>query len=149
MPENTTTAELLAAIDLVDELAASVENLHPGYTTQRAGLSWLRGHVREREFQHRVGEAVKRRIPDTAAGPVYVGAAIAAAIADIGYTLVVSPEQIRTVLGAAWDAGNGAGLDGWVGPAHPAGDASDEAVYRRNRAVEAALVQLRYEVPNV
>lgn len=40
---------------------------------------------------------------------------------------------MHAALGDAWDDGNAAGLDGWIGPGRGAGEVDDEAVYRRNR----------------
>lgn len=42
-------------------------------------------------------------------------------------------------LGQAWDDGNAAGLDGWVGPGRGGGEVDDEAERARTRAIEAGL----------
>ncbi|AXN53251.1 hypothetical protein PBI_HARLEY_91 [Mycobacterium phage Harley] len=49
-------------------------------------------------------------------------------------------ERLRAALGDAWDDGNATGLDGWIGPG--IGDSrgvDDQAVYNRNRFLDAAL----------
>ncbi|GAB3042096.1 hypothetical protein GCM10027079_02580 [Sediminivirga luteola] len=50
---------------------------------------------------------------------------------------LIVEEAIRLV-GGAWDDGNGAGLDGWVGPYRGAGEIDQEAQHARTRCVHRA-----------
>lgn len=54
------------------------------------------------------------------------------------------PEQstLRTVLENAWDDGNAAGLDGWVGPGRGIEPVDEDAILRRQRATKNALANL-------
>lgn len=47
-------------------------------------------------------------------------------------------EAATGLVGAAWDDGNGAGLDGWVGPGRGAGEVDAEAEHARTRFVHKA-----------
>ena len=47
-------------------------------------------------------------------------------------------EAAIRLVGAAWDDGNGAGLDGWVGPGRGAGEIDAEAEHARTRFVHKA-----------
>lgn len=53
-----------------------------------------------------------------------------------------STETLRTVLEDAWDDGNAAGLDGWVGPGRGTEQVDDDAIFRRDRATKNALANL-------
>ncbi|GAA4774449.1 hypothetical protein [Microbacterium gilvum] len=48
-------------------------------------------------------------------------------------------DNVREALEAAWDEGNGVGLDGWIGPGRGAGEVDDEALRARRRDVDAIL----------
>lgn len=47
-------------------------------------------------------------------------------------------EEALRLIGGAWDDGNGAGLDGWVGPYRGAGQVDAEAKHARTRFVHGA-----------
>lgn len=47
--------------------------------------------------------------------------------------------NLPDLLGSAWDDGNAAGLDGWIGPNRGAGDVDDEAVRARERFIRRTL----------
>lgn len=53
--------------------------------------------------------------------------------------LTTEIRRLRDALGDAWDDGNAAGLDGWVGPGRGAGDVDDEALFRRDRFLNKHL----------
>lgn len=52
------------------------------------------------------------------------------------------PLDLIDLIGKAWDDGNGAGLDGWIGPGRGAGEVDDEAVYRRDRCIRTLLEEM-------
>lgn len=47
--------------------------------------------------------------------------------------------KLPGLLGSAWDDGNAAGLDGWIGPGRGAGEVDDEAVRARERFIRRTL----------
>lgn len=47
-------------------------------------------------------------------------------------------EEALQLVGAAWDDGNGVGLDGWAGPCRGAGEVDQEAQHARTRFVHRA-----------
>ncbi|MFE3052313.1 hypothetical protein [Nocardia sp. NPDC059239] len=49
---------------------------------------------------------------------------------------------IRALLEDAWDDGNAAGLDGWVGPGRGTEPVDEDAILRRGRATKNALANL-------
>lgn len=118
MPE-TPTPDLLAAIDIVDKLAASVEHLHPSYTTQRVGLKWLREHAIQIESNGAIGAALVERwggpcAPDDA-DTVAIGRAVRTAVVAAGgriefgdtETEVAAPRGVYDEIRAARTGGMG------------------------------------------
>jgi len=59
------------------------------------------------------------------------------ALAEIIAVLEASKPTVvdREALGEAWDDGNAAGLDGYIGPGRGAGDVDPEAVFARERVL--------------
>lgn len=47
-------------------------------------------------------------------------------------------EEALSLIGGAWDDGNGSGLDGWVGPERGAGEVDHEAQHARTRFIHRA-----------
>lgn len=103
MPEPTappvlpaaTNAELLDAIDLVEQMLESLADLHPSYATQRVGLKWMRQHIAQREQQLAIAEAFAKRwnisLPGfSVAGRIDLGRAVIAAIQDAGHTVTLN-----------------------------------------------------------
>jgi hypothetical protein len=56
--------------------------------------------------------------------------------------LMPTREELKDVVGQAWDDGNAMGLDGYVGPNRGAGDVDHEAERGRERMVSRVLALL-------
>lgn len=61
---------------------------------------------------------------------------------DAGMTRARIVDFLRFEYERLWDDGNGAGLDGWVGPGRGAGAVDQEAIRTRERDVNAAVGRL-------
>jgi hypothetical protein len=70
-----------------------------------------------------------------------LGAMRAALVAARPY-LMPTREELKDVVGQAWDDGNAMGLDGYVGPNRGAGDVDHEAERGRERMVSRVLALL-------
>lgn len=89
-----TVAEQLAALDIVEALIARSQHLHPSYVTIRVGVNWLRQHIEQRERHRALGEAaVARWLGLGMVDHVALGAALIAAIADIGGILTLPGDE--------------------------------------------------------
>ncbi|MFV8160641.1 hypothetical protein ACNQVK_00560 [Mycobacterium sp. 134] len=61
---------------------------------------------------------------------------------DAGMTRARIVDFLRFEYERLWDDGNGAGLDGWVGPGRGAGEVDQEAIRTRERDVNDAVSRL-------
>lgn len=117
----------------MSEFTPSVDKVRDLYADARAGVGeWTR-------FDDSVKRAVEAAYAEFDRMIAKVRAeALLAEVAEYRRRVNEVHEAAIGLVGAAWDDGNGAGLDGWVGPGRGAGEVDAEAEHARTRFVHKA-----------